>query len=133
MRIRLTILLLVLGAASRVAAQDAPPSVVLYPILVQAPIYGATVDVPSIPGGGAGSEGSSATTDWGFNFAYMGGMELHGKGVFGEVDVLWTKPSATHDVTPRIDVSSEIWAVTLKGGYRVYKGLGLTGGARYLR
>jgi hypothetical protein len=124
-------LLLGLAAGTPSAiAQDKPPSVVIYPILVQAPVYGATVDVPSVPGGGGGSSG---TTDWGFNSAYMGGMELHGKGVFGEVDVLWTKPSASHDATPRIDVSSDVWSVSLKGGYRVYKGFGVTGGARYVR
>lgn len=124
------------GAAAPALAQDKPPAVVIYPILVQAPVYGATIDVPSVPGGGGGgggSEGTSDTTDWGFNSAYMGGMELHGKRLFGEADVLWTKPSASHDVTPRIDVTSDIWAVTLKGGYRVYKGLGITGGARYVR
>jgi len=127
------VLMLGLGAASALA-QDKPPAVVIYPILVQAPIYGATVDVPSTPGGGGGggSEGGSATTEWGFNSAYMGGMELHGKGVFGELDVLWTKPSASHDVTPRLDVESDIWLVTLKGGYRVYRGLGITAGARYV-
>jgi hypothetical protein len=106
--------------------------VAIYPILVQAPIFGAKVEVPSIPGGGGGSEGTSGTTDWGFNSAYMGGMEVNSNRAFGEFDVLWTKPSASHDATPRIDVASEIWAITLKGGYRVYKGLGVTGGARYL-
>jgi hypothetical protein len=133
MRTSLTIVLLMLGlGAAPALAQETPPAVVIYPILVQAPVYGATVSLPSFPGGGAGSEGGRSTTDWGFNAAYMGGMELHGKGVFGEVDVLWTKPSASHDATPRIDVTSDIWAVTLKGGYRVYKGLGITGGARYI-
>jgi hypothetical protein len=133
MIVRVSVVLMVLALGSSPAlAQDKPPSVVIYPVLVQAPVYGATVDVPSVPGGGGGSEGGSSTTDWGFNSAYMGGMELHGKGVFGEFDVLWTKPSASHDATPRIDVASDIWAVTLRGGYRVYKGLGITGGARYV-
>src|SRR3954471_19636348 len=93
----LVVLVLLAAGAGSAVAQDKPPSVVLYPILVQAPIYGATVNVPSIPGGGGGSEGSSATTEWGFNSAYMGGMELHGRHVFGETDLVWTKPSASHD------------------------------------
>ena len=128
MRSCLAILICTLVMVPRAMAQDAPPAVVIYPILVQAPVYGAKLDVPSIPGGG----GTTGTTEWGFNSAYMGGVELHSRRLFGEVDVLWTKPSASHDVTPRIDVESDIWAVTLKGGYRVYKGLGVTGGARYL-
>jgi hypothetical protein len=133
MRTRLATVLMTLGLGAVPAlAQDKPPSVVIYPVLIQAPVYGAKLDVPSIPGGGGGSEGGSSTTDWGFNSAYMGGMEIHKKSVFGEVDVLWTKPSASHDATPLIDVTSDIWSVSLKGGYRVYKGVGITGGARYL-
>jgi hypothetical protein len=133
MRTRLSILFLVFAIRPMpAAAQDKPPAVVVYPILVQAPIYGATVNVPSFPGGGGGSEGGTGTTDWGFNSAYMGGMELHGGRAFGELDVLWTEPSASHDATPRLDVASDIWSVSLKGGYRVYKGLGVTGGARYV-
>ena len=133
MRLHLTILLLMVGLApGQALAQDKPPSVVIYPILVQAPIYGATVDVPPISGGGGGSEGGSSTTNWGFNAAYMGGMELHAKHVFSEVDVLWTKPSASRDITPRIDVRTDLWSVNLKGGVRVYKGFGITGGARYV-
>src|SRR3954468_6391333 len=131
MRICDPILTLTLLMATAVQAQDKPPSIVIYPILVQAPIFGAKIDVPSIPGGGSGSEGATGTTDWGFNSAYMGGMELQSRHAFGEVDVLWTKPSASRDVSPRVDVSSDIWAVTRKGGYRIYKGLGITGGARY--
>ena len=132
MRTFVAVLALSLAVPALAMAQDKPPSVVIYPILVQAPIYGATVDVPSIPGGGGGSEGGSATTNWGFNSAYMGGMELQGTHVFGELDVLWTKPSASHDVTPRVDVASDFWLTTLKGGVRLYKGLGVTAGARYI-
>src|SRR5262249_62360949 len=56
----------VLVAADRVLAADdqassssktEPFEVVLYPILVQAPIFGAEVDLPSLPGGGGGSGG----------------------------------------------------------------------------
>ena len=101
MRLRFAILLVMCGSASGQAlAQDKPPAVVIYPVLVQAPIYGATIDIPSTPGGGGGgSEGGSSTTDWGFNSAY-GRDGLHSNRVFGEVDVLWTKPSASHDATP---------------------------------
>ena len=131
MRVGIAALLFLLGCAcARAAAQDTGPTVVIYPILVQAPVYGAKIEVPSVPGIG---EGATGTTDWGFNAAYMGGLELHPGRVFGEVDLLWTKPSASHDVTPRIDVKSDIWSVTLKGGFRVYKGLGVTAGARYIR
>ena len=78
MRVRLAILLLMVGVApGHALAQDKPPAVVIYPILVQAPIYGATVDVPSIPGGGGGSEGGSSSTEWGFNAAYAMGDGAH--------------------------------------------------------
>ena len=35
-------------APGQALAQDKPPSVVIYPVLVQAPIYGATVDVSRV-------------------------------------------------------------------------------------
>jgi hypothetical protein len=134
MRVRLATLLMLFGSAPGLAmAQDKPPSVVIYPVLIQAPVYGATVEVPPISGGGGGSEGGTSNTDWGFNAAYMGGMEVHKGRVFGELDVLWTKPSASHDVTPRIDVHSDVWSITTKGGVRLFKGFGVTGGARYVR
>ncbi len=113
-------------------SSGAPVSVRLYPVLVQAPIYGATVDVPSIPGGGGGSEGESATTQSSINSAYLGGIELYVHRAFGEVDLLWAKPSASSDATPRIGVDTTLWAWTFKGGFRLFKGFGVTGGARRL-
>ena len=138
-RLPLLLSLVLLPVSTADAGQQpssAPPEkgvkVLIYPILVQAPLYGATVNVPSIPGDGGGSEGGTATTDWSINALYMGGFEVYAGRLFSEMDVLWTRPSASHDATPRIDVETDIWAVTLKGGYRLYKGLGVTAGGRRL-
>lgn len=136
MRLNILLLSLILvpvcaaGGQATPASAPAPVKVAIYPLLVQAPIYGATMNVPSVPGGGGGSEGGTASTDVSVNSLYMGGAEVYAGRVFGEFDIFHTKPSASHDITPRIDVSSDIWAVSLKGGYRLYKGLGVTGGAR---
>src|SRR3954467_8309477 len=139
MRISVLVALIAMAASPVLAQQQSAPAppekgtqVFIYPILVQAPLYGATMKVPSIPGGGGGSEGGSATTEWSFNAAYMGGLEVQSPRLFAELGVIWTKPSATHDSTPRLSVDSEIWAVTMKGGYRLYKGLGVTAGARMI-
>lgn len=112
--------------------QERRAKLVIYPILIQAPIFGATVDVPSVPGdGGDGAIGGSGSTDAALNAAYMGGVEFDAQRVFGEVDFLWTKPSASR-TTPTVDVTSTIWLVTARGGYRFYRGLAVTGGARRL-
>jgi hypothetical protein len=138
MRTSVLVTLFVLSTSSVYAQQPAASSgpekgtqVFIYPILVQAPLYGASINVPSFPGGGGGSEGGKGTTEWSLNAAYMGGIEVQSR-LFAEVSGLWTKPSATHDSTPRLSVDSEIWAMTLKGGYRIYKGLGITAGARVI-
>src|SRR5690349_5724468 len=101
MRTSVVLLALVTLATSSVHAQQTPapaapekgPQVFIYPILVQAPLYGASINVPSFPGSGESGKG---TTEWSFNAAYMGGIEVQSR-VFGEFGVLWTKPSATHD------------------------------------
>ncbi len=125
-------LLLTSAAAAQTAAEDHPARITFYPILFQLPIFGATVSIPPAQeGGGTGGAGGSGSTDVSINAAYMGAVEVTANRLFGEVDFLWTKPSASHE-TPRVDVRTDIWLVTMKGGYRIYKGLMATSGARRL-
>src|SRR5580765_5928283 len=63
------------------SAADTKIRVTIYPILIKAPIFGASVDLPSLPsapGGGGGGGGESGTlsgsTDTALNAAYMGGV-----------------------------------------------------------
>src|SRR3982751_6279960 len=86
--------------AATAAAQDpsssrkpAPFQLTIYPILVEAPIFGASIDLPVLPSrpGGSGDEGSaqSGTTDVSLNAAYMAGVMLRADRWFGEVRGTW--------------------------------------------
>src|SRR5215831_17946510 len=87
------------------AAQDtntAPrrsTDVTIYPILVRAPIFGANVDIASLPGD-PGS-GASGTTDYSLNGAYMSGGILESRRWLIDVNGVWAALSASHS-TPLV-------------------------------
>ena len=94
------------------AAQDpssqrkpAPFEVTIYPILVEAPIFGASIDLPALPSspGGGGDEGSaqSGSTDISLNAAYMAGVVMRADRWFGELRGTWAALSASR-TTPRV-------------------------------
>src|SRR4051812_32560186 len=60
--------------------QQTPPetNITIYPVLVQAPIFGATVNLPELPGGGGGiiPGGNTRSTETSLQGAYMGGVEV---------------------------------------------------------
>jgi hypothetical protein len=126
--------------AATAAAQDPgssrkpePFEVVIYPILVEAPIFGASIDLPAVPGGGGGGsdEGSaqSGTTGISLNAAYMAGFVLRADRWFGEIRGTWAALSATR-ATPRVSLDSDTTFVSGRGGVRLVDGLSVTGGFR---
>src|SRR5215471_12842242 len=106
----------------RTEAQENTPAnkqqgveVTVYPILVEAPIFGATINLPSLPsGGGGGSGGSgggesgsqSSSTDVSLNAAYMAAIDVRTSRFFGELRGQWAALSASR-VTPLITVDSD--------------------------
>ncbi|HMF95756.1 MAG TPA: hypothetical protein VKE96_15755 [Vicinamibacterales bacterium] len=133
---------LVLVAADRVFAADdqAPASstpqpfeVVVYPILVQAPIFGAEIDLPSLPGGGGGgsSEGGeqTATSGTSLNSAYMAGVTFRADRWFGEFRGDWADLGASRE-SPRFDFDAKARVFNVRGGVRLFDGLFATGGFR---
>src|SRR5262245_49032273 len=132
----------VLVAADRVLAADdqassssktEPFEVVLYPILVQAPIFGAEVDLPSLPGGGGGSGGEggeqTATSSTSLNSAYMAGLTLRGDRWFGEFRGDWADLDASRE-SPRFSLDTRARVFNVRGGVRVFDGLFATCGFR---
>ena len=87
-----------------------PFEVTIYPILVEAPIFGASIDLPAVPSGGGGGsdEGSaqSGTTGISLNAAYMAGVVLRADRWFGEIRGTWAALSATRS-TPRVSLDSD--------------------------
>lgn len=122
------------ASASGAAAQDQnsgkPVEVAIYPLLVQAPVFGATIKLPSVPGGGGGEGGEqSGSTDFSLNSAYMAGLSIRGRQWFGEARGTWADLSASFSA-PRLQVDSKATLFNARGGVRVADGLFVTGGFR---
>jgi hypothetical protein len=105
--------------------------VVIYPILVQAPIFGATLDLPSLPNGGGGGDGGaiSGSTDSSFEGAFMAGFSVQRPDWFIDTSGLWAGLDAER-TSPRVVVDSDVIYFEAIGGWRFYKNLAITGGLR---
>jgi len=83
-------------ASGTAAAQtDKPVEVTVYPILIEAPLFGASVDLPSVPGGGGGSGEAgeqSGTTDVSLNTLYMAGVSVRAHRWFVDARGQWADP-----------------------------------------
>jgi hypothetical protein len=110
--------------------------VTIYPLLIKAPIFGASVDLPSLPsapgggGGGGGESGAlSGSTDTALNAAYMGGVLIEANRWFVEGSTVWAALSATRS-SPRIEIDSDTIFFSARGGLRLLGGASVTGGFR---
>jgi hypothetical protein len=127
--------------AATAAAQDpssqrkpAPFEVTIYPILVEAPIFGASISLPELPsrpddGGSGESSEQSGSTGIALNAAYMAGVRLGADRWFGELRGTWAALSASR-ATPRVAFDSDTTFVVGRGGVRVLPDLWATGGFR---
>jgi len=135
-----------LHTAARPAAaadQAAPPTkgsgvtVTIYPLLVRAPIFGAEINLPTIPEppgtpGGDESGAASGSTGVALNAAYMAGALVESDRWFTEVYGLWADLSASRS-TPRASLESNTYLFNATAGVRLIGGLAATGGVRALR
>jgi hypothetical protein len=128
------------GAAASDEAQPSPPAnaksrshVTVYPLLVQAPIFGATVNLPSRPGsgGGGGEAEESASTDLSVNGAWAYGVLVQADRWFAEFNGLWADVSAER-IAPRVNVDTDTRLYSARAGVRLVGGLSATGGVRRL-
>jgi len=128
----LSLFLLLICSTSARAADDGI-RVTIYPILVKAPIFGASVDLPSLPsapGGGGGESGEvSGTTDVSLNAAYMGAILIEANRWFVEGAGTWAALSADRS-SPRINIKTETLFYSARGGVRLVGGLSATAGVR---
>jgi hypothetical protein len=109
---------LVLALSARdTAAQDKPLEVIVYPILVEAPIYGASIDLPTLPIVPPGSEGSEqrGSTDVSLNTLYMAGAAVRANRWFVEARGQWADLSATRS-SPGVTVDTKARFFTIRGG-----------------
>src|SRR5262249_10339507 len=128
------------AAAEADAAQQPAPQtkrsikVTVYPILVQAPIFGASINLPNLPSlpdgrGGGGGEGNaqSGSTDSSLNGAYLGGVSVEANRWFIEFEGTWASLSASHEA-PRVAVDTDVRFGRARGGVRLFDGVSATVG-----
>ena len=114
------------------SAADTNIRVTIYPLLIKAPIFGASVDLPSLPsapGGGGESGALSGSTDTALNAAYMGGVLIEANRWFVEGSTVWAALSATRS-SPRIEIDSDTIFFSARAGLRLLGGASVTGGFR---
>ena len=116
-------------ATSQGGSSGSGVEVTLYPLLVQAPIFGASVnfpDLPNFPG-----SGGSGSTDVSLNSAYFFGAQIEGRRWFADANALWAAVGASHSA-PRVTVDSHSWVANAIAGVRVFNNFFATGGLRYI-
>ncbi len=132
MTIVLGLMLLQLQAAPQPAPQSTPEpagiKITIYPLLVRAPIFGATIDLPDTGGGGEGGE-QKGKTDWSLNAAYMAGISLQGQRWFLEGNGLWAAVSGDR-ATPFASLDSHTYFFTARGGMHLFRRVSATLGVR---
>jgi hypothetical protein len=131
------ILALLLSTTQPAAAQGKPIEFIIHPLLVQAPLFGASIDLPrlpsapGIPGGGDDGSDVSGSTDVSLNSAYMAGLEVQAERWFGEFNFTLADVSANRQ-TPRVSLDSNAKLFNARGGVRVGGGFAATVGVRYI-
>jgi hypothetical protein len=112
--------------------RDSKVTFTLYPLLVRAPIMGATVDLPSVPpppNGGGGADDTSGSTDFSLNSLWMAGIAVDSNRWFAETFGLYAALSASR-ATPLASVDSNTYLFNGRGGVRLFGGLSATAGFR---
>ncbi len=128
------------GSADPKPGQNEPPwTLEIYPILAWAPVFGASVSLPSIPvgglpgisGGTGGTPAESGSTSTSFNGAALVGAAFYKGPWLAEFNALWAGMSASR-TTPRTDISTQGIFGDAIVGYRVFGDVAVTAGVRRL-
>jgi hypothetical protein len=120
--------ILVAGSAAA-AQQDKPVEVIVYPILIEAPLFGASIDLPSLLGDGLEGRDQSGSTDVSLNALYMAGVSVRANRWFAEARGQWADLSASR-ATPHVTLDTRARFFTARGGITLVKGLSVAGGVR---
>jgi hypothetical protein len=125
-----TALMIVATVAS--AGQDKQVEVIVYPILIQAPIFGASIDLPSVPsvpgdGGESGHQGGS--TEVSLNTLYMAALGVRAPRWFTEARGQWADLTASR-AAPGVTLNTKARFFTVRGGPTLGKGFSATVGLR---
>ena len=119
---------LTLAAPQSSTSNTRPTRVIIYPLLFEATVFGASADTSGDGGGGDGG-GAAGETDFSFNAAWMAGALVQFPRWFVEGNATWAAVSASR-VTPFSRIDSDIWLADVRGGPRLKAGFSATGGVR---
>jgi len=123
-----TAAVLLTAGAAHAQPPDQHVEVAIYPILIQAPFFGASVELPSLPGGG-GSDGQRGSTDVSLNTLYMAGGSVRAPRWFAEARGQWADLSATRDA-PNVTLTTKARFFMARGGVTLGRGFSATAGVR---
>jgi hypothetical protein len=126
-----TIATLVLFAGmANAGQQDKKTEIAIYPLLVQAPFFGASLHLPSVPGvGGGGEVDQRGSTDVSLNTLYMAGVSVRAPRWFAEVRGQWANLSASRE-SPLATVTTDARFALVRGGVPLGEGFSATAGVR---
>jgi opacity protein-like surface antigen len=115
------------AAAPQTPAPNTPPTrVVIYPLLVEATVFGASANTSGDDGTGGGAAGH---TDVSLNAAYMFGALLQVPHWFVEGNATWARVHARRAM-PFTSIQSHIWLADVRGGPTLGVGFSATLGVR---
>src|SRR3954470_5667893 len=117
---------------SAAADPDKGVEVIVYPILIEAPVFGASIDLPSLPsspGGGGESGEQSGSTDVSLNTLYMAGVSARAPRWMVEARGQWADLSASRQA-PGTTLDTKARFFTARGGVMLGHGFFVTAGVR---
>jgi hypothetical protein len=109
--------------------QDKPLEVIVYPILVEAPIFGASIDLPPVLEGIGEAREQNGSTDVSLDAFYMAAVAVRAHRWFAEARGQWADLSASRG-TPRVTLDTQARFFTVRGGPTLGKGFSATAGVR---
>lgn len=105
---------------------------VIYPVLFQVPLYGAEVDLPSIPDDGGGEGDSiSRSTDYSWDSAVLAGISIEREKWLFDFEGEYAGLSAERQ-SPILKVTTNVYYFNVTGGWKFYQDLAVTGGVKRL-
>lgn len=105
--------------------------IAIYPVLAWAPLFGASVTLPPLPGQPIASPGPSGSTSSSLNGAYFGGARFEKGKWSADAEFMWAALSAQRK-NPLVDVKLDFVLGNAMAGREMLPNLYLEGGVRRL-
>lgn len=125
----------VFAGVSELHAQSSGPveswRTTIYPVYGWAPVFGADITLPEVPGGGGGGEPitPAGSVSSNFNGAAFAAVMVENRYVQFEANVLWAGLSASAE-RPSLEVNVDTILGSARAGVRVAPSLFVSGGVR---